>query len=169
MSISRTLSRTALISVFALLSLNAMTVASVNTTAPDSISVIQATLPDSVSLSGKVVYVDFFASWCAPCQRSFPWMRELYKKYHTQGLEIIAIDVDKDHSAALQFLKENPVAFPILFDSTGNLAKQFKLKAMPMSFVYGRDGKLFSRNQGFRPEDADSVSQTILQLLNKGK
>ncbi len=136
--------------------------------APDSISTIQAHLPDSLSLGGKVVYVDFWASWCTPCRHSFPWMQEMYDKYRKQGFEIIAVDVDKDHSSAMDFLQDTKVSFPIIFDSTGSLAKQFKLETMPTSFVFGRDGRLLARNAGFRQEETDSLDFAIAKLLIEG-
>jgi cytochrome c biogenesis protein CcmG/thiol:disulfide interchange protein DsbE len=134
---------------------------------PDSLDVIRANLPDSVSLDGKVVYVDFWASWCMPCRLSFPWMQKLYTKYHNKGLEIVAVGVDKEHRSALKFLDDTKPTFPIIFDSTGSLAKRYELEAMPSSFVYGRDGRLRARNRGFRQEEADSLDKAILELLNE--
>ncbi len=137
--------------------------------APDSIDVVQSLVPDSLNLDGKVVYVDFWASWCGPCRLSFPWMQALYNKYHKSGFEIVAINVDKDHKAALDFMKDMQVSFPVVFDSTGGLAKRYALDAMPSSFVYGRDGRLVSTHQGFVRDKADSLDYDILQLLNKGR
>lgn len=137
--------------------------------APASINVIEAALTDSTSLNGKVVYVDFWASWCAPCRYSFPILQSWFDKYHQQGFEVIAISVDKDHGSALKFIEDSKVSFPILFDPTGSLAKQYGLKAMPSSFIYGRDGRLVTENQGFRPDEVDSLAAAITQLLNKGK
>jgi thiol-disulfide isomerase/thioredoxin len=137
--------------------------------APDSINTIQSLLPDSVSLNNKVVYVDFWASWCTPCRHSFPWMQEMYDKYHGRGLEIVAVNVDKDHGAAMDFLHDTKVTFPIVFDSTGQVAKEFKLEAMPTSFVFSRDGRMVTRNRGFRQEETDSLDYALSQLLVEGR
>jgi len=131
----------------------------------DSLSVIKAALPDSVSLDSGVTYVDFWASWCLPCKQSFPWMQEMYDKYHKQGLNLVAICVDKDHSAALQFLKDSKATFTVLFDSTGALAKQYKLKAMPVSYLYDSAGHLVMSKKGFRKEETEAVKDKINQLL----
>ena len=134
---------------------------------PDSINTIQSILPDSISTNGKVVYVDFWASWCVPCRHSFPWMQTLYSKYHDTGLEIIAVNVDKDHKAAMDFITGAKITFPVVFDSTGILAEQYGLEAMPTSFIYGRDGRLKSQHLGFWQEKADSLDTAIAQLLNE--
>ena len=131
----------------------------------DSVNSIKEALPDSIELDGKVVYVDFWASWCVPCRQSFPWMQTIYDKYHREGLEIIAVNVDKDHSAAMKFLEEHKAGFPILFDSTGSLAKLYELEAMPTSFIYDRNGHLVQRNQGFRQEETEGVERTVQALL----
>jgi len=131
----------------------------------DSLAVIKAALPDSVSLDNSVTYVDFWASWCLPCKQSFPWMQQLYEKYHKQGLNLVAICVDKDHSSALKFLKETKATFTVLFDSTGAIAKQYKLKAMPASYLYDSDGHLVLSKKGFRKEETVSVEDKVLQSL----
>jgi thiol-disulfide isomerase/thioredoxin len=135
---------------------------------PDSTDIIQSALPDSLSIDGKVVYVDFWASWCMPCRQSFPWMQKMYERYHEDGLEVVAVNVDKDHSAALQFLKETGVTFPVVYDSTADLAKSYGLEVMPSSFVYGRDGHLSLQHHGFRADEADSVQTAIRRLIEKG-
>lgn len=132
---------------------------------PDLLAVIKGALPDSVSLDNRVTYVDFWASWCLPCKQSFPWMQQLYEKYHKQGLNLIAICVDKDHSTALKFLEESKATFTVLFDSTGSIAKQYKLKAMPASYLYDSDGHLVLSKKGFRKEETDHVEAKVSQLL----
>ncbi len=163
------LAKSALLSIFILFILLGAAISTRAAGVPDSVNDLQTILPDTVSLRGKVVYVDFWASWCAPCQQSFPWMQKLYEKYHHQGLEIVAISVDKDHRSALEFLKDTKVTFPIVFDSTGDLAKQYKLETMPTSFIYDRNGRLVSRNRGFKQEETDSLDYTIFHLVNEGK
>src|SRR5438552_16018809 len=77
---------------------------------------------DTVSLErlrGKVVYVDFWASWCGPCRRSFPWMNEMQRRYGSHGLSIVAINVDKKRADASRFLTETPAEFTVVYDSPG--------------------------------------------------
>lgn len=132
----------------------------------ESYAPIQAKLPDS-TLSGKVVYVDFWASWCVPCRQSFPWMEQMHKKYHDSGLEVVAVNLDRQPQAADKFLKDIPASFKIVYDSTGTLAKQYQLETMPTSLLYGRDGKLISRHIGFQSEDASELELEIKGLLGK--
>ena len=135
---------------------------------PETIKSIQATLPDSVSLDGKVVYVDFWASWCVPCRSSFPWMQDIHERFRDRGLVIVAVDVDKDSKAAQKFLKDNGADFPVIFDPKGELAEQYGLEVMPSSFIYDRSGRLVTQHQGFARDETDGLERTLAKLLNEG-
>lgn len=111
---------------------------------------LEGSLPD---IKGKVVLVDFFASWCSPCKQSFPAMQELQKKYAGKGLIILAINVDKKKSDMDNFLKVRPVDFTILRDSGDTLVNQIKIPAMPTSFLLNREGKVVSVHRGFQGEE----------------
>ena len=104
---------------------------------------------DLARYQGKVVYLDFWASWCGPCRRSFPWMNAMEQKYAAQGLVIVSVNVDEKQADADAFLKSNPASFPVVFDPEGKLAAQYQLIGMPSSFIIGRDGKLLKAHQGF--------------------
>lgn len=130
-----------------------------------SLAAIKAALPDSIELTGKVVYVDFWASWCAPCRRSFPWMKTLQAKYADKGLQIITVNVDRDAEAAKTFLAETKAPFKVIYDARGELAKLFELQAMPSSYVFGRDGKFRESHRGFNPKDTLKTEESIKALL----
>lgn len=136
---------------------------------PENLDNIQALVADSTLLRDKVVYVDFWASWCLPCRQSFPWMQGIYKKYHGQGFEVVAVNVDKDHRSAVKFLDDNEASFTILFDSTGALAGDYRLEAMPSSYLYGRDGRLVTQKQGFHDDETDEIDAAIRELLIEEK
>ena len=140
---------------------------SMATDPPETLDIIPSILPDTTTLQGKVVYIDFWASWCAPCRKSFPWMQSLYEKYHENGLEVIAINVDRDRESADKFLNENETSFTVIFDSAWKLAKQYGLEAMPSSYIYDRDGNLVSQHQGFREEKVGDVVESIQELMIK--
>ena len=124
---------------------------------------------DSSKTQGKVVYLDFFASWCAPCALSFPFMKSLNSAYADSGLVIIAVDLDKDSSEAALFLDRMKPPFTVVEDQEGVLAKQFDLKAMPTSYLYGRDGTVREVHQGFAPADTSTIRADIVALLHEAK
>ena len=119
------------------------------------------------SLQGKVVLVDFWASWCGPCLQSFPWMNDLHAKHAVDGLVILAVNVDQDRALADAFLKKLPPQFRIEYDDQGTLAQAFGVAAMPTSFLIGRDGKIHARHAGFRDKQRAGREQEIVQLLKE--
>jgi thiol-disulfide isomerase/thioredoxin len=114
---------------------------------------------------GKVVIVDFWASWCVPCRRSFPWMNAMMEKYADDGLVIVAVNLDKDRDAAEAFLAEIPANFEIEFDPEASIAREYGVEAMPNSFVFGRDGELVARHLGFKVAKQDEYEAVLVQAL----
>jgi len=125
---------------------------------------LEGTVPDT---RGKVVLVDFFASWCHPCQESFPAMQELYQKYSGQGLVIIAINVDKNKADMDEFLKTHPAGFVILRDASSKLVSQVKIPTMPSSFLLGRDGKIHAFHRGFKGDETRKQYAEEIEALLK--
>ena len=116
---------------------------------------------------GKVVLVDFWASWCVPCRRSFPWMNVMQAKYGDQGLVIIGVNVDRDRAAADKFLAEVPADFRIHYDSQAVIAKSFGVEAMPSSYVIGRDGDIVTRHLGFKVKKQDEYEAVLIEALGE--
>ncbi|MFK7888283.1 MAG: TlpA family protein disulfide reductase [Gammaproteobacteria bacterium] len=114
---------------------------------------------------GQVVLLDFWASWCAPCLRSFPWMEQMQSRYGSQGLVVIAVNVDRERAAAEKFLTDAQINFEVMLDGGIDLAKQFEVRAMPTSFVIGRDGKVAVRHMGFKVREKDAYEETLLRAL----
>jgi thiol-disulfide isomerase/thioredoxin len=119
------------------------------------------------SLKGKVVYLDFWASWCEPCKKSFPWMHDMKQNYADQGFEILAVNLDKDRELADRFLQEMEVNFIVAFDEKGESASDYKLRGMPSSYLIDRDGIVHASHIGFRDNDKASLEQAIKNLLSK--
>ncbi len=116
-------------------------------------------------LKGKVVYVDFWASWCVPCRKSFPWMNDLHKKYKDQGLEVVAVNLDKSREPIDEFLRKIPVDFTIAYDPSGGAAINYKVSGMPSSYVIDRSGQLQTSHIGFRDKDKEEIEGKIKELL----
>lgn len=114
---------------------------------------------------GKVVYLDFWASWCVPCRKSFPWMNAIQAQYQQQGLVVLSVNLDAQKTLAEKFLLEIPAEFAIIYDAKGVLAKEFQLKGMPSSYLFNREGKLISAHSGFNAMKQKKYEQEIIQAL----
>jgi thiol-disulfide isomerase/thioredoxin len=118
-------------------------------------------------LRGKVVYVDFWASWCGPCRRSFPWMNEMQQKYGSKGFVIVGVNVDKKRADADKFLAQNPAAFAIAFDEAGTTPSAYAVKGMPSSYLIDGTGKVVYVERGFTDERKAELEQRIAALVAK--
>ena len=116
-------------------------------------------------LDGKTVYVDFWASWCAPCLKSLPLYNDMYHKYRDQGLEVVAINVDNPVEDGLDFLLDTPLDFLIPSDPDGEMATQFEVIGMPSSYLIGPDGEVKLVHMGFRDGDMEIIEAAILENL----
>lgn len=119
--------------------------------------------------SGKVILIDFWASWCGPCRQSFPWMNNMQAKYEDQGFMVIAINLDSEAGEARRFLKEVPADFLIGFDPEGLSAEKMNVEAMPMSYLIDRKGNIRHRMMGFNTEKKASHEAYIQALLSEAK
>lgn len=114
---------------------------------------------------GKVVVVDFWASWCVPCRRSFPWLNAMHGKYEDQGLVIIGVNLDQERGEAESFLQEFPAEFRIHFDESKDLARRFEVVAMPSSYLISRGGDVIKRHFGFKVKQQDEYEAAIIAAL----
>jgi cytochrome c biogenesis protein CcmG, thiol:disulfide interchange protein DsbE len=120
---------------------------------------------DLTSLRGRVVYLDFWASWCGPCRQSFPWLQSLENNYKEQGLTIVAINVDTERRDADKFLAQFKPTFAVRFDPQGNLAAQYDIKTMPSSVLIDRHGVTRFTHLGYRPVDSELYAAQVRALL----
>lgn len=116
-------------------------------------------------LKGKLVYVDFWVSWCGPCKQSFPWMNEMQAKYGPRGLQILAVNVDAKRSDADQFLTGTPANFLVAFDPAGDSPRRYEVKGMPSSVLVGPDGKVLHVHHGFRADERKALEDAIVAAL----
>jgi len=117
-------------------------------------------------LKGKVVYLDFWASWCVPCRKSFPWMNDMHARYDSKKFTIIAVNLDSSKDDALKFLEKIPAKFDIAYDPEGDVATKYNLKAMPSSYLIDKKGTLVFAHKGYREGDTNEIEDKIRKLLN---
>jgi thiol-disulfide isomerase/thioredoxin len=122
---------------------------------------------DIENFRGKVVVLDFWASWCVPCRRSFPWMNAMHEKYAADGLVIIGVNMDVNPAESTAFLAEFPPRFQIINDHDGDLAKSFNVIAMPSSYVFDREGTQVTRHLGFKIKRQDEYEALLVETLGK--
>lgn len=119
------------------------------------------------SYRGKVVYVDFWASWCGPCRLSLPVLNKLRKQYRKKGFEVIAINLDEEKDEAMAFLKEFPVSYPTARDIEGTTPDKYGLQGMPTAYLIDKKGKVNLIHEGFKKTDSEELSNHIASLLKK--
>jgi peroxiredoxin len=122
----------------------------------------------SVSLAaykGKVVYLDFWASWCGPCAQSLPALDQLRKEFKPEDFQVVAVNVDRQPSLAKAFLKKRPVGYPSALDPAGGLPAKFGVDSMPTSFLIDRSGVVRHVQRGFRPSDVEPLREKIQKLV----
>lgn len=118
-------------------------------------------------LAGRVVLLDFWASWCSPCKASFPVLNDLQKKFGSKGLVILAVNEDEDPATMQSFFKEHPVAFAILHDPSHKLVEIAAVESMPTSFLIDRSGKIRFMHNGFHGEKTTALYEREIELLLK--
>jgi len=130
-------------------------------------NISQAAELDLAKYKGKVVYLDFWASWCVPCRHSFPWMNKMNNELTDKGLVVIGVNLDEERAAADSFLKSIPADFKVIYDPKGDLATKYNVKGMPSAYIFDRSGKLVKTHIGFKNKDADSARSYIESVLSR--
>jgi len=100
-------------------------------------------------LRGRVVLINFWGTWCAPCKEELPYFNSLYGKYKNVGLEILAVNVDKVRSQAVGMSGAMGLTFPVILDPAGDLSDLYRIRNMPTTFVVGKDGGIRYVHWGF--------------------
>ncbi len=117
------------------------------------------------SLRGKVVLVDFWASWCAPCKEELPVLQKLYEKYKDKGLVIVGVNIDNEEANMTGFLRRQPLTFTVVPDKKREIAARYQPPKMPSSYMIDKKGIVRHVHAGFRASDAAALEAEIKALL----
>jgi peroxiredoxin len=116
---------------------------------------------------GQVVMVNFWATWCGPCQQEMPLLDQMYKKYKPAGFALIGVNVDKEAPAVKELLARKPVSFPVLLDPANAVSKAYHVDEMPSSVIIDRNGEIRYVHRGYKPGDENEYQDRIRQLIRE--
>lgn len=119
----------------------------------------------NADFKGKVVIVDFWASWCGPCKQELPALNSLYKKYQGKGLVVVGFNLDDKKDDALKFVQEQKVDFPLVYDQQKTFASKLGISTMPSSFILDKKGQVAFVQKGFQMDDVAVIEKEIKRLL----
>lgn len=122
---------------------------------------------DLTPYKGKVVMVDFWASWCPPCKNSFPWLNKMAREKGSQGLVVIGVNVDENTADAKRFLAQIPAKFPIIYDPTGEHPTYYDIPGMPSTIIFDRSGKKVHIHNGFKLTKVMQYEAALNQALKR--
>jgi len=115
--------------------------------------------------SGKVTIVDFWATWCEPCKKSFPKYQELYVKYKASGLEIVAVSVDDDKGGIPEFVKTHGAKFPVGWDEGHKIADRWKPENMPSAYIVDKTGVVKFVHKGYHDGEENEIEKELKGLF----
>jgi len=118
-------------------------------------------------LRGRIVYLDFWASWCGPCRLSFPQLEALRQELGPRGFEVLAVGVDEQREDGLAFLEEVPVSYPVVWDGSGDTPRRYEILGMPTGYLIDGEGQVRVVHQGFRRGDGERLREEIIKLLGE--
>ena len=130
-------------------------------------SVSNAESVDLSAYKGKVVYVDFWASWCEPCKDSFPWLNGLESKFGPKDFVVLGVNLDKEKADTDKFLTAIPAKFKIVYDPKGESAEKYGVEGMPYAVIFDKEGKIIHKHIGFTKEKIKGYEDQIREALKK--
>ena len=135
--------------------------------APDfSLPLLRENTPIALAnFRGKLVYLDFWASWCPPCRVSMPELESLQEEFPADRFTVLAVNLDEDRSKALKFLERVPVSYQILVDSDGKIPARYQLPGMPTGYLLDASGVVLHVHKGYRPGDKELIRQLVIEHL----
>src|SRR5687767_10486345 len=125
---------------------------------------------DTVSLEqlkGKVVMLNFWASWCGPCRTEMPLLEQMHKRYSSLGFTLVGVNVEANTQDAERWLKDTPVSFPVLFDRESKVSKLYDVNAMPSTVFIDRKGNIRYLHKAYKAGDESEYLNQIRALLKE--
>jgi peroxiredoxin len=116
---------------------------------------------------GSVVMVNFWATWCGPCQQEMPLLEQMYKKYKPAGFTLLGVNVDKEAPAVKELLARKPVSFPVLLDPANEVSKAYHVDDMPSTVLIDRKGNVRYVHRGYKPGDENEYQDRIRALIRE--
>jgi DsbE subfamily thiol:disulfide oxidoreductase len=121
----------------------------------------------TTALRGRIVLVNFWASWCGPCRTEMPILNQLAKQYGSRGVTVVGINVEPERGAALNWLKTTPVNFPVLFDADSKVSSAYRVSGMPNTVVLDRKGVIRYVHRGYAPGAENEYMDQIRALIRE--
>lgn len=118
-------------------------------------------------LKGKVVMINFWASWCGPCRQEFPLLDDMYKRYQPAGFELLGVNIEPKKKDADKLLKQIPVTFPILYDTEQKVSEMYDVSAMPTTILIDKNGKMRYLAKGYKPGYEKDYKEQVKALLKE--
>ena len=146
----------------------AMSAATAPTPAPDFVLDSNTGKPIKLSgYKGKVVMINFWATWCGPCRQEWPLLESIYKQYKNQDFVLLGVNVEPDTKPAGEWLKQKPVSFPVLYDTKSEVSGAYKVVGMPTTVWVDKKGFLRATHQSYKPGDENEYMNNIRMLLRE--
>jgi thiol-disulfide isomerase/thioredoxin len=133
-----------------------------------SLPAVDRTRVSLADFRGKMVLLNFFATWCGPCREEMPGMERLHRVYRNKGLVVLAVDMQEGREAVAAFMRELKLSFPSLLDGDGEVAYQYGLRGVPATFLIGRGGEILWRAYGGREWDGQEAQRYFSRILADG-
>ncbi|MDR1315875.1 MAG: TlpA family protein disulfide reductase [Spirochaetales bacterium] len=133
-----------------------------------SLPLLDGKMQSLSSLKGKVVFLNFWATWCPPCRNEMPDMEKLYNRFKNEGLEFLTVNIQENKREIESFMKEFKLTFPVVIDFSGEVAGQYGIRGIPTTYIIGRDGRIIAAAIGGRQWYSAEIIEAFRILLANG-
>lgn len=110
---------------------------------------------------GKVIFLNFWATWCPPCRAEMPAMQKMYKSWNSKKYVMLAVNIGQDKQTVKSFANKNGYTFPILLDSTSKIARKYRVSGIPTTYIINKEGKIVTRIVGAREWDLKQIERLL--------